>query len=91
MLVTQTECDAVNYILSAIGSAPVTTLEEDTQGASSRMPAVTSSAKDGTSTKSPAPSAPAWTTIASLGTEPSFPCTVPMGAPTSSVGNGSMT
>ena len=29
MLVTQTECDAVNYILSAIGSAPVTTLEED--------------------------------------------------------------
>lgn len=30
MLVTQTELDAVNYILSAIGSSPVTTLEEDT-------------------------------------------------------------
>lgn len=29
MLVTQTELDAINYILSAIGSAPVTTLEED--------------------------------------------------------------
>lgn len=29
MLVTQTELDAVNHILSAIGSAPVTTLEED--------------------------------------------------------------
>ena len=29
MLVTQTELDAVNHILSAIGSAPVTTLEGD--------------------------------------------------------------
>lgn len=29
MLVTQTELDAVNYILSAIGSSPVTTLEGD--------------------------------------------------------------
>lgn len=29
MLVTQTEIDAVNYILSAIGSSPVTTLEGD--------------------------------------------------------------
>lgn len=29
MLVTQTELDAINYILSSIGSSPVTTLEDD--------------------------------------------------------------